>query len=120
MSPWGHPDTREEFWCVACGALGSEWVERATWPGQPPPPTKRVRLCPLCAQAGWTLTGPKEIGVFFLRQRPRGAPRIDEPEPTAITPFPPPRSGQGEAPDLRSEGKSGLSQSSRAFAEDDA
>ena len=125
--PWGSPDSREMLFCVACGVFGSEWVERATWPGLPLPPTKRVRLCPRCAQAGWTLTGPKETGVFFLRHRavstiadraPGGA-RIDDEEPAAI-PLLSPLTAQGAPARPVRLGESGPPATSRVFAEDRA
>lgn len=119
MSPWGNPDSRENLWCVCCGAFGVEWVERATWLS-PNAPTQRVRLCPPCAQAGWSLVGPKEVGAFWLRQRPWrvGGPRIDEkPDAAPTVPAGPALLSTPPARRVR-RGESGRPAPSRVFAED--
>lgn len=119
MSPWGNPDSREDLWCVTCGAFGGEWVERATWLSPNASTRQRVRLCPSCAQAGWILTGTKEVGAFWLRQRPWlvGIPRIDEKPDAAITV--PAGPGLLTVPPVRRvrRGEFGRPATSRAFAE---
>jgi hypothetical protein len=72
--PWGHPDSREAMYCVGCGVIGVEWVQRR--PLGATRPTPRVRVCPPCHQGGWRLVGAVEAGAFYLRQVARARPEV--------------------------------------------
>jgi hypothetical protein len=61
---WGARDS-DLAWCAGCSEIGREWLERKRLPGFPRVVTGWARICRRCWVAGWRLTEPKELGVFW-------------------------------------------------------